>query len=284
MYPNGEKAQLDYILGRKKWRNTFKNCQSYNSFDSISFDHRIVSCKVKISYRQSKPSPKRPLSKIDWKAVLCDNDLQNRYAADVYNRYEALSKQMTEPSTDDRCEALIAANAEVAENILPKKSWNLKSTRGTRANLQSAKESLDKAYSKQLDQHISTKTAQTDQLQAERQSAKAWETIRERTNKKSSPLSKVKGDTKKVRLKTWYDHLKSLLGPEPPDVDISDDYFNRKIQIIFLLLLANLLWRNLISASQNSPKAKHLALKTYLQWYGNILSSKTSSWHSVMKL
>ena len=122
MYPNGEKAQLDYILGRKKWRNTFKNCHSYNSFDSISFDHRIVSCKVKISYRQSKPSPKRPLSKIDWKAVLCDNDLQNRYAADVYNRYEALSKQMTEPSTDDRCEALIAANAEVAENILPKKS------------------------------------------------------------------------------------------------------------------------------------------------------------------
>ena len=32
MYPNGEKAQLDYILGRKKWRNSFKNCQSYNSF------------------------------------------------------------------------------------------------------------------------------------------------------------------------------------------------------------------------------------------------------------
>ena len=27
MYPNGEKAKLDYILGRKKWRNSFKNCQ-----------------------------------------------------------------------------------------------------------------------------------------------------------------------------------------------------------------------------------------------------------------
>ena len=50
MYPNGEKAQIDYILSRKKWRNSFKNCQSYNSFDTIGSDHRIVSCKVNINY------------------------------------------------------------------------------------------------------------------------------------------------------------------------------------------------------------------------------------------
>ena len=51
IYPNGEKAQLDYILGRKKWRNSFDNCQSYNSFYTINSDHRIVSYKVNISYR-----------------------------------------------------------------------------------------------------------------------------------------------------------------------------------------------------------------------------------------
>ena len=161
---------------------------------------------------------------------------------------------MTEPSTDARYEALIAANAEVAENIPPKKRKRkgiifetpdliharnniksctiknqMKSTMSTRANIQSVKESRDKAYSKELDQHISTKTAPIERLLAERQSAKAWETIRELTNKKSSTLSKVKGDTNEGQLKTWYDHFKSLLGPEPPDVDISDDYFNRKI-------------------------------------------------------
>ena len=120
-------------------------------------------------------------------------------------------------------EALIEANSEVAENILTKKrkrkgivceTLNLihtrntlkscaiknrmKSTTSTRANLQSAKESLDKAYSKQLVQHIFTKAAQIEQLQAERQSAKAWETIRELSNKKSSPLSKVKGILKSI--------------------------------------------------------------------------------------
>ena len=102
MDPNGEKAQLDYILGRKKWKNSFKNCQSYNSFDTIVSNHRIVSCKVNISYRQSKPSPKSSLSKKDWKAVLCDNNLQNQYDVDVYNRYKALLEKITEPSTDDR--------------------------------------------------------------------------------------------------------------------------------------------------------------------------------------
>ena len=92
---------------------------------------------------------------------------------------------MTEPSTDDRYEALIGANAEVAKSILPNKrkingivfetpdlihatnllkSFAIKnrmnSTSSTRANLQSAKELLRKVYSKQLRQHISTKAVQ----------------------------------------------------------------------------------------------------------------------------
>ena len=53
--------------------------------------------------------------------MLFGNGLQNWYAVNVYNHYEALSEQMTETSTDDRYEALIGANAEVAKNILPNK-------------------------------------------------------------------------------------------------------------------------------------------------------------------
>lgn len=43
-YPNGSKAQLDFILGRKKWRNSFKDCAAFNTFESICSDHRIISC------------------------------------------------------------------------------------------------------------------------------------------------------------------------------------------------------------------------------------------------
>ena len=104
---------------------------------------------------------------------------QNRLESCVMGQQS--TEQMTKPSTDDTYEALIAANAEVAVIILPKK-WKrkgidletpdliharnlfktcavknrMKFTTSPRANLQSAKKVLDKVYSKQLDQQIST--------------------------------------------------------------------------------------------------------------------------------
>ena len=48
-YPNGARAQLDYILFRKKWRNSNKDSRSYSSFSSIGSDHRVVSATIKLS-------------------------------------------------------------------------------------------------------------------------------------------------------------------------------------------------------------------------------------------
>ena len=55
-YPSGERAQLDYVLFRKKWRNSVKNARSYSSFSSVSSDHRIVSASVKLSLTVQTPS------------------------------------------------------------------------------------------------------------------------------------------------------------------------------------------------------------------------------------
>ena len=123
MYPKGKNAQLDYILGRKNGVIASKTVIVTTLFDTIGSDPRIVSWKVNISYRQSKPSPKSPLSKIDWKAVLrkVTTIYRTDFAVGVYNRYEALSEQMKELSTDNRYEALIGANANVAEIILLRK-------------------------------------------------------------------------------------------------------------------------------------------------------------------
>ena len=106
----------------------------------------------------------------------------------------------------------------------------MKSTSSTLANLHSAKESLDKVYSKQLEQHTyPQRQHKSKDCKLKDKVPKLWKLSLKLTNQKYSPLSKVKGHTKEERLNTWYDHLESLLGPEPPDVDISDDYFNRKI-------------------------------------------------------
>ena len=45
MYANGTKAQLDYILINKKWKNSAIDCAAYNTFHSVSSDHKIVTIK-----------------------------------------------------------------------------------------------------------------------------------------------------------------------------------------------------------------------------------------------
>ena len=40
MDPSGRKYQLDYILIRKKWRNSNTNVEAYSSFSSTGSDHR----------------------------------------------------------------------------------------------------------------------------------------------------------------------------------------------------------------------------------------------------
>ena len=66
-YPNGHRAQLDYILFRKKWQNSIKRCRSFSLFSTVGSDHRIVSANVKLSLRVSKKTPGDPMKSIDCK-------------------------------------------------------------------------------------------------------------------------------------------------------------------------------------------------------------------------
>ena len=58
------KAQIDYILMRKKWGTISLKCRAYSSV-GIDSDHRIVTANIKISLRtprkQSKSSISDPL-------------------------------------------------------------------------------------------------------------------------------------------------------------------------------------------------------------------------------
>ena len=86
--PSLYRAQLDYILVRKKWKNSVTDSVAYNSFVSLGSDHRIVPAKVRLSLRANKT----PLKKIkyDWSKLSSDPELQERYSVDVKNRFSAL--------------------------------------------------------------------------------------------------------------------------------------------------------------------------------------------------
>ena len=114
-------VQLDYILAKKKWRNSIKDSYAYNTFDSIGSSHRIVTCKGQISYRKSKPPEKDPMRLIDSKTTALDNDQQKHYAVTVYNRFQTLMNESTDLLCESRYNNLIKANNEIAPETLPKK-------------------------------------------------------------------------------------------------------------------------------------------------------------------
>ena len=90
-YPTGDRAQLDYILCRKKWRNSVHDARSYSSFSTVGSDHRIVSSKIKLSLRVSKKSKPHPMKSIDWKEVSSNRALSKQFSLDVYNKFSTLS-------------------------------------------------------------------------------------------------------------------------------------------------------------------------------------------------
>ena len=58
-YANNTKAQIDYMLMNKKWKNSELNCEAYSSFEGVSTDHRIITAKIRLSLRKT-PNEQRP--------------------------------------------------------------------------------------------------------------------------------------------------------------------------------------------------------------------------------
>ena len=48
-YANNSKAQIDYVLINKKWKNSMMNCEAYSSFEGVSSNHQIVTAKIRLS-------------------------------------------------------------------------------------------------------------------------------------------------------------------------------------------------------------------------------------------
>ena len=70
--PTGALYQLDYILVRKKWRNSVLNAEAYNSFCSVGSTHRVVCAKIQLSVRTAKQAKK---IRYDWKRFAASPDL-----------------------------------------------------------------------------------------------------------------------------------------------------------------------------------------------------------------
>ena len=248
-YPNGAKAQLDYMLINKKWKNSCINSEAYSSFAGVSSDHRIVTTSIRLSLRAN-----RNISNKDppflWGA-LKDKDTQESYCIELKNRFELL-KDEKEESPDITYKKFIEAHEEAAKLHIPlkpkikkrvpwesadvmqkreevRKHSKRKDTNPTLGNMEAfnkSKHDLKKAYEDELKNYILGKTELIKQSSENKKSSIAWQAVNEITGRKIVQQGKLKAASQKDRLQQWQDHFQNLLGKPPTVTD-------EQIQTIF---------------------------------------------------
>ena len=82
-YPSGTRAQMDYVIFRKKWRYSVKDSRAYSSFSSVGSDQKIVSATVKLSLRSSKEAKPHPMKTVDLKEVSSNPVISKEFSVQV---------------------------------------------------------------------------------------------------------------------------------------------------------------------------------------------------------
>ncbi|KAL5270988.1 hypothetical protein ACHWQZ_G001587 [Mnemiopsis leidyi] len=250
--PKKQRHQIDFILWRKKWINSVKNCQAYNSMQTVGSDHRIVSCFVQVSYRVNKIPAKDPLRSVDWQELNNNPLLRHHYAVEVRNRYDSL---LDNADLEADYECLMESIASSALEVLPKKKKRRKENPykdpnidhhrhvlqqsalahrtapsfSTKEKLEEAKKQLDEAYTTATKQFVEKQTSFLEKSNPEHRHHSSWKIIRDLTSSNAVPFSKIPGGTTEERLNIWYEHFKSLLGSSSCSPDLSSPFFNMHV-------------------------------------------------------
>ena len=117
--PSGRKYQLDYILIRKKWRNSNTNVEAYSlalaffSFLTLASqvqDHIIVSSKIRLSLRSNRKTLPRKIP-YNWPLFKSDISLQEKYTVEINNRFRIF---LDSEDISEVYECFVKVNSEVA--------------------------------------------------------------------------------------------------------------------------------------------------------------------------
>lgn len=227
--PKGDLAQIDFCIYRKRWRNSIKDCQAFNSSHPVGSDHRIVSTKIRLSLRVTKAATRKQLY---WRAVNDDPNLASIIDGSIevifsslpeseknYTRFVKVcnkignemlpSKPSFDPVTVDNVEVTSARKATLRSNI---------------GNLQAAQANQRKTFDKCEDERINN-TLRSFETSPSCDHMKAWKLVRELSGKRSGVVY-IQGED---RLNTWKNHFAKLLNSDA----IQTDEFN---EIEFTLL------------------------------------------------
>ena len=143
IYPNGVKAQLDYIFINKKWINSAMNCQPYNSFRSVYSDHRIVTSDIRLSLCANKKSEK--VDPYDWSSIRKPSVIRDAFTLEVKNRYQALKQSDVTANPSQLYTHFENAVSQAAKETIPLKPKQNKRVPWESAKVQEQREILKQA-------------------------------------------------------------------------------------------------------------------------------------------
>ena len=235
-YANNSKAEIDYVLINKKWKNSAMYCEAYSSFEDVSSDHRIVTAKIRLSLR--KNAKRTTTTKhYDW-ALLNNRDITDEYVLELRNRFETLQEKTEKSTPNDEYENFVNAHLEAAAKCIPTKlktkyrvPWETLAAREKRAlvktasknyrknttntnawKLKTAQYQLAGIFIKEQTEYIQNQIDKIRDSVKDRQPRIAWQTIKEVRRRKSTAKAKLKPANKQERIKLWKQHFENLLG------------------------------------------------------------------------
>ena len=148
-YANKSKAQIDYVLINKKWKNSAMNCEAYSSCEDVSSDHRIVTAKIRLSLRRN--ATRIATTKLyDW-VLLNNRDIRDKYVLELRNRFKTLQEKTEKDTPNDEYKNFVNAHREAAEKCILTKPrtkhrvpWETLAVREKRAHVKTASKSYRK--------------------------------------------------------------------------------------------------------------------------------------------
>ena len=215
--PAGALSQIDFVIYRKRWRNSVSDCQAFSTYNPVGSDHRMVTATVKFNLRRlSSPAAR----KLFWQALTNDKALATRIDNTVSTRFNNLS------AADQDYASFVSIATKAGTELLPPKprqptktvdidpvvSARKATLRASTRNIQSAQKNLRKTFDRYEDMRINNILRSFETPAAASVIKNAWDLVKKLSAKKTRSVIFIEGDD---RLKTWENHFKNLLSADP---------------------------------------------------------------------
>ena len=116
---NNTKNQIDYILVRKRFRNSLISCKTYPGADCNS-DHNPVVAKIRLKLKKITKSNREP--RLDIELLRKNVELREMYSLEVRNKYAVLEEQQSiddEQSIYEEWRTIKETLVETAAEVIP---------------------------------------------------------------------------------------------------------------------------------------------------------------------